>query len=202
MNHRSREEVLNVALARLLRDRGIISAAERIITLPAGRGRAMPDVLVEYQGLRLVIEGKFDVSPASGRQVQKQAYDRVVLGLAHLGLALLYPPALAEYAEPESILAQSRLRIAIFGEFSEAEYVPWEEGNVDTIADLLRRCYDRLVQGDTVRQAAETIREATEEFSVIFRMSPGALDRAVQALGIRSLNPTDTTGEEEVEEGG
>ena len=43
MNLRSREEVLNVTLARLLRDRGIVSAAERILTVPAIGRRAMPE---------------------------------------------------------------------------------------------------------------------------------------------------------------
>ena len=124
MEGRSREEVLNVALARLLRQHGIVSAAERIATEPLTGGRAMPDVLVEYQNLRLIIEGKIDRTRESGRRVQKQAYDRVVSGLAHLALAVLYPEDLARVVNHESVLAQSRLKISVFGEFSQSEDAP------------------------------------------------------------------------------
>jgi hypothetical protein len=198
---RSREEVLNVALARLLRQHGIISAAERIITLPAIGGRAMPDVLVEYQNLRLIIEGKIDRNPESGRQVQRQAYDRVVSGLAHLALAVLYPQDLATVTDHESVLAQSRLHVSVFGEFSQSEDAPWEEGTVDDIADLLMRSYDRMIRGDVVRQAADTIRQATEDFSIVFQDSPAALDRAIRALGIHSLAPTDDQTDDNSMEG-
>ncbi len=201
MDGHSREEVLNVALARLLRQHGIVSAAERITTLPATGGRAMPDVLVEYQNLRLIIEGKIDRNPESGRQVQKQAYDRVVSGLAHLALAVLYPQSLAAVTDHESVLAQSRLQISVFGEFSQLEDAPWEQGTVDDIADLLTRSYDRMIRGDVVRQAADTIRQATEDFSVVFQDSPAALDRAVRALGIHSLAPTDDHTDDNSAEG-
>lgn len=201
MDGHSREEVLNVALARLLRQHGIVSAAERITTLPATGAQAMPDVLVEYQNLRLIIEGKIDRNPESGRQAQKQAYDRVVSGLAHLALAVLYPQRLAAVTDHESVLAQSRLQISVFGEFSQSEDAPWEQGTVDDIADLLMRSYDRMIRGDVVRQAADTIRQATEDFSVVFQDSPAALDRAVRALGIHSLAPTDDHTDDNSAEG-
>jgi hypothetical protein len=201
MDGRSREEVLNVALARLLRQHGIVSAAERITSQPITGARAMPDVLVEYQNLRLIIEGKFDRTPKSGRQVQKQAYDRVVSGLAHLALAVLYPRDLATVTNHESALAQSILKISVFGEFSQLEEAPWEEGTVDDIANLLMRSYDRMTQGDVVRQAADTIRQATEDFSIVFQNSPAALDRAVRALGIRSLTPTNDDTDDDHTEG-
>jgi len=191
MDRHSREEVLNIALAHLLRQHGIISAAEQITTLPATGSRAMPDVLVEYRNLRLIIEGKIDRNPGARRQVQKQAYDRVVSGLAHLAIAVLYPQDLATATDHESVLAQSRLQISVFGEFSQSENAPWEQGSVDDIADLLMRSYDQMVRGDVVHQAADTIRQATEDFSIVFRDSPAALDRAVQALGIHSLGTTD-----------
>ncbi len=197
----SREEVLNVALARLLRQHGIVSAPERITTLPSTGARAMPDVLVEYRNLRLVIEGKIDRNPESGRQAQKQAYDRVVSGLAHLALAVLYPQSLPAVIDQESALARSRLRISAFGEFSQSENAPWEQGTVDDIADLLMRSYDRMTRGDVVRQAADTIRQATEDFSAVFQDSPAALDRAVRALGIHSLAPADDQADDNSVEG-
>ena len=45
-----REEVLNVVLALLLHRRGVVAAPEQILTKTLEQGRAMPDVLVYYQG--------------------------------------------------------------------------------------------------------------------------------------------------------
>ncbi len=54
-----RQEVLNVLLAQLLQERGVISAPENIIYLGADHKRRMPDVtIVNFQGLRTVIEAE------------------------------------------------------------------------------------------------------------------------------------------------
>ena len=55
-----REEVLNVVLAQLLGDHGVISTPEQIISSTAHAARKMPDVLVVFQGLGTVIEGKVE----------------------------------------------------------------------------------------------------------------------------------------------
>ena len=52
-----RQEVLNVILAQLLQDRGIVSVPEGIIKSIDNR-RRMPDVLVDFLGLRMMIEGE------------------------------------------------------------------------------------------------------------------------------------------------
>ena len=57
MSPRYREEVLNVVLALLLHRRGAVAAAEQIQRLHLEQGRAMPDILVHYHGLRTAIEG-------------------------------------------------------------------------------------------------------------------------------------------------
>jgi hypothetical protein len=85
-----REEVHNLQLARLLAQQGIVSFPETIDQNVEG-ARRMPDVLVEFQGLRTIIEGKVDDQPGAMENVHDDAYRRVAEGLAHIGIAVLYP---------------------------------------------------------------------------------------------------------------
>ena len=54
----SRQEVLNVLLAQLLQERGLVAAPEQILRHRTGETK-LPDVLVDFQGLRLIIEAEF-----------------------------------------------------------------------------------------------------------------------------------------------
>ncbi len=53
---RYREEVFNIYLAELLRDRGIASVPESITMQGYAKGRKMPDVVIEFYGLVSVIK--------------------------------------------------------------------------------------------------------------------------------------------------
>ena len=55
---KSREEVLNVYLAECVGDTGLSTQAENIEMYASGK-KAMPDVVVSFQGLRCIIEGKW-----------------------------------------------------------------------------------------------------------------------------------------------
>jgi len=58
-----REEVLNVVLAGLLSQRGMLSVPERVRRSAAGRSRRLPDITIaDIQGVRIVIEGRIDDS--------------------------------------------------------------------------------------------------------------------------------------------
>jgi len=54
----SRQEVLNVILAQLLQERGLVAAPEEILRQPT-KERRLPDVIIDFQGLRLAIEAEF-----------------------------------------------------------------------------------------------------------------------------------------------
>ena len=86
-----REEVLNVILAQILEEHGVISAPERIIKARPGMTRKMPDVLVYFRGLRLIIEGKVEDAPNAEESALSAARQRVEDGLAHIGVAVVYP---------------------------------------------------------------------------------------------------------------
>src|SRR5438093_9827461 len=86
----NRQEVLNVLVAQLLQDRGLVAAPEQIISRLDLRSRRMPDVLVDFQGLRLAIESEY-ASRGAEDKASKAALRRVEEGIAHVGMALIYP---------------------------------------------------------------------------------------------------------------
>jgi hypothetical protein len=161
----------------------------------------MPDVLVDFNGLRVALEGKLDTGPQAQRDACADAFERVEAGVAHVGMAVLYPQDLASLplAQLEEQMPSTSLQVAVFTEASEDDSGNWESGDVDHIAELLRRTYEKLTEQNAVNRAAEIIRQGTEEFSIAFLESPGALDRAMQTLGIQigDTSQGDTDEEEQ-----
>ena len=114
MSKRQRQEVLNVVLAQLLQDRGVVAVPESILTTGTQKTRQMPDVLVSYQGLRTAIEGEIEATNAKEKAIAS-ATRRVETGLAHIGVGIVYPASLrsADFAHLEEQLAQAQLQIAV-----------------------------------------------------------------------------------------
>ncbi|MDP3063549.1 MAG: hypothetical protein Q8O40_10150, partial [Chloroflexota bacterium] len=71
-----REEVLNVLLALLLSERGVVTAPEQSFRDAIEHRRHIPDVLVVFQGLRTVIEGKVDDQPSAAQNALQDAQER------------------------------------------------------------------------------------------------------------------------------
>jgi len=92
-----REEVVNVALAELLEQRGLLSIPETIRRSVTKKGdRQLPDIIVAYLlGIRIVIEGRFDSGKASRESLFRDAKERVEQGISPVCLAALYPPELS-----------------------------------------------------------------------------------------------------------
>src|SRR5262245_14226028 len=90
-----REEVLNVELAKLLENRGLLSVPETIRAATAGRNHRLPDITIaDLWGLRTTLEGKFDGGAQARNQVLQQARERVEEGISSIGVAVAYPPDL------------------------------------------------------------------------------------------------------------
>lgn len=178
-----REEVLNVLLALLLSERGIVSAPEQSLRQALHRRRHLPDVLVVFQGLRTAIEGKVDDVPSAAEIVLQSARHRVEKGIAHIGLALLYPASLRQvpFDQLADAIAQAPLRIAVLSEAGESG---WAGGDLNYLAGLLRRTFDQLVQEDVVARAAEVLSSGISEFARSAFASPATRQRAARILGI------------------
>jgi hypothetical protein len=195
-----RQEVLNVLLAQLLHERGLEVVPEQIIKEPSGF-RRMPDVIVDFQGLRLAIEGEF-ASRTAHEKASRSAKQRVEDGIAHMGIALVYPSALREMGrsidELKTSLASARLEFAII---TENEATPQEslfplvvrapaqfvKGELDDLAEELRKSYERLIQDRVLERAVKFLDQGIEVFVGSLNPQPACTSRFASALGIREL---------------
>jgi len=195
---RYREEVLNVLLAQLLDEQGIVSAPEQSLKL-ASKTRRVPDVLVLFRGLRTAIEGKVDDHPTSVEDVLKDAKGRVEQGIAHIGIAVLYPPALRQIQFPsvKNELGKVKLRIAIY---SESGQQGWSDGDVNYLGAMLRRTFDQLVEEDVVTQAVAALDAGVEVFAQAISASPAAIERSAELLGIGEPATQEAYNSPEVDE--
>lgn len=188
MTGRYRQEVFNVYLAQLLQDRGIVSAPETILRGPGpDHQRRMPDILVNYQGLRTAIEGEVGDNPNAQFAALASARSRVEIAIAHIGVAVIYPKELRS-ASPHTLkgmLASSKLHIAIVTESEETGFVP---GDVNYLADALRHAFEHLVREDVVTQAVLTLDAGIEGFAKVVSDKAGVVGRIARTLGIHELD--------------
>ena len=180
---RYREEVFNVLLALLLHQRGVVTAPEQSLWQAVERRRHVPDVLVVFRGLRTVIEGKVDDQPDARDNALQDARDRVDKGLAHIGVAVLYPAALRKspFAELMDSLSKCMLSMAVC---SEAGQEGWTEGGIDYLTDLLHRTFHQLVEEDVVAKAVEALNAGVNEFAVSAFTTQASVEKAAKTLGI------------------
>ncbi len=182
-----REEVFNVLLALLLHERGVITAPEQSFRQALQERRHVPDVLVVYRGLRTVIEGKVADKSGAGNQALVQARDRVSSGVAHIGIALLYPAAIRKtpsFPELQNVLTSCTFKVAVCSETGETG---WTEGGIDYLADVLRGTFDQLIREDAVTRAVDALNAGIDQFSRTVFTSPATIQRAAEILGIREL---------------
>ncbi len=180
-----RQEVFNVLLAQLLQERGVVSAPEKIVHVE-GQGRKMPDVIVHFNGLRTAIEGEIGYRANAAELALQSARKRVEQGIAHIGIAVVYPERLREldFTMLPAELAQCKLEIAVV---SESETTGFVTGNVDYLQSALRRTFDHLVQEDVVAQAVAAIEAAVDGFAGAIAAKQGNIRRIAKNLGIREL---------------
>jgi hypothetical protein len=172
-----REEVLNVALAELLEQRGMLSVPETIRKFIAKKTRALPDSLVgDLLGIRIVIEGRFDNGKQARDSLLKDAKERVEEGISPVCLAVLYPTELRSADSLPKLrhnIAKATLGIRVISEGGDGN---WATGNVDDVADALRRSYELLVTEDVVVHSVAEIEDAIETASDVFVHSGSLTD--------------------------
>ena len=196
MGNGYRQEVFNVILAQLLQERGVVSAPENMIKAGPTQARRMPDVIVSYLGLRTAIEGEVGGKPDAEIKAVSSARNRVVEGIAHIGVAVVYPEPLRKLSFPElkGELEKATLRIAVITESEETGFV---EGNVDYLEQALRNAFDQLVKEDVVTKAVALLDAGIEVFARGVIGKPGVIGRLSKSLGIRELPASETTTQED-----
>jgi hypothetical protein len=181
--HRFREEVPNVLLAQLLSERGVVSAPESIESW-RGRGKRLPDVLVVYQGLRTVLEGKFGDQSRARDAALAAAQRRVEEGIAHIGMGVIYPPSIRSARSLSDLreeLKEAQLEVSLC---TEAGTQGWTQANVGGLSELLRRTFEHLVREDVVTQAVEELDAGVSDFARVTAERDAVLMRWMETLGI------------------
>jgi len=197
----SRQEVLNVLLAQLLQERGLVAAPEQILRHRTGETK-LPDVLVDFQGLRLIIEAEFAGPAGAKEKAYLKAQQRVEQGIAHIGVAVLYPASLRglAYEQQKPELARSQMQFAVLTEvsitpfpqlelFEVSDKAPWFSGNIEHLIESLGRCYDQLVKDETLTRAVALVESSIEWFISALKAQPGSIGRLAATLGTKGLPP-------------
>ena len=188
MKVRYRQEVLNVALAQLLQERGLVSAPEIIIKHDLTGQRMMPDVLVDFLGLRVALEGEVDDQAEAEQRALASATRRVEDGIAHIGVAVVYPQELRGAGSLQVLrdgLAHGNLRIAVVSESGPSGFA---EGGLDCLENALRAAFDALVREDVVTEAAQVIDAAVARFALNVATKEGTITRIAEALEMSDLS--------------
>lgn len=185
-------------MATLLSRRGLVALPEQ--RLP----HALPDVLVSFRGLRLILEGEVDDQPGAEGRAWQKAVERVDKGLAHLALALVYPHHLRHTSPDETLraLESAPLRFSVCT--APAPAVPhWHEGTIDLLHATLENAYTLLASEDEVRAAVELLTQgintlanalfglgvSDERLAAPLGISPSAVDpnKVEQKTAVRQI---------------
>lgn len=185
-------------MATLLSRRGLVALPEQ--RLP----HALPDVLVSFRGLRLILEGEVDDQPGAEGRAWQKAVERVDKGLAHLALALVYPHHLRHTSPDETLRAieSTPLRFSVCT--APAPAVPhWHEGTIDLLHATLENAYTLLASEDEVRAAVELLTQgintlanalfglgvSDERLAAPLGISPSAVDpnKVEQKTAVRQI---------------
>lgn len=182
-----RQEVLNVILAQVLQDRGVIAAPENILKQGQKHQRHMPDVLVNYQGLRLAIEGEVSDAQNAREKAQESARRRVEQGIAHIGVGVVYPEFLrtVNFTHLKNELAACDFQIAVITESTSTNLIT---GSIGTLESALKNAFEQLIREDVVAQAVAALDGGIERFASVMVGQGGAINRLADILGIRDLS--------------
>ncbi len=180
---RHRQEVLNIKLADLLCDEGLIADPETIVGGDS-ESRQMPDVLVDFRGLRTAIEGDFSDKPDVEETLLKQALGRVETGVARLGIAVVYPAHLRslDYQSAKQALEQSNLRWAVVT--PENDDPDFSSGAPYGLGEALRRVHEQLGRESALEKSVAILHAAIEEFAGSVEDQPAVAERFASSLGI------------------
>ncbi len=177
--YRHREETINNQLAILISGLGIQAEAETILF----HGKDRPDVIFDFRGLRVTIEGKFSDVQNARKTVLEQARDRVQKGISNISAAIVYPKALRN-APSAKLLKKLESTSLAYCIASEADETEWFKGLPIAIIASLRRVQDSLAQDDIVEKTAKSLSERLEAISHFWIGQSGTCDRLANILGM------------------
>lgn len=171
-----REENLNVTLAELLADRGLKALGE--VILRKRRGRAEPDVLIELNGVRIVLEGK---KPGMWDVLAANCQDRLDNNVCDLCVMVEYADfkmkkLLPNQADIKESLLKGHFNIGFLSYVDRAGLDKWtgvaskpeqyRDIGFDDLLTYLMSAYSRVVSVDIIDPVIKRMNEVLEEFAL------------------------------------
>jgi len=171
-----REENLNVVLAELLAERGLKALGE--VVLRKRGGRPEPDVLIDLNGVRIVIEGK---KPGMWDALVEQCKERLDNNVCDLCVMVEYADVKLRKLVPDQLdvkdaLLRGRFNVGFISYVDRAGLDKWtgvapkpeKYVNVgfDELLTYLMSAYSRVVREDIIGPVIKRMNEVLDEFAV------------------------------------
>jgi len=170
-----REENLNVTLAELLTERGLKALGEVILRKKGGRPE--PDVLIELNGVRIVIEGK---KPGMWDALVQQCKERldnnvcdlcVMVEYAEFKISKLVPSQL----DVKEALLKGKFNIGFLSYVDRVGLDKWtgvapkpenySDVGFDEVLTYLMGTYSRVIKEDVIGPVIKRMNEVLDEFA-------------------------------------
>ena len=179
-SQRNREEVVNTQFAVLLSKHGTSAEAETILA----KGKHRPDIMLQMRGIRVVIEAKFVDHSNAENTVLADARNRVLKGIAHIAVAVIYPLNLRSVPTSEILekLETTELKFRIVSESEEND--SWYEDTPANILAAIRRAQEALAKDDIVERTAKKLSAQLDTIAKLLTGQTGTCDRLSEILGI------------------
>jgi len=189
-----REENLNVTLAELLAERGLKALGEVILRKRGGRPE--PDVLVELNGVRIVLEGK---KPGMWDVLVANCQDRLDNNVCDLCVMVEYADfkvkkLLPNQADIKESLLKGRFNIGFLSYIDRAGLDKWtgvaskpeeyKDVGFDDLLTYLMSAYSRVISVDIIDPVIKRINEVLGEFATKLSTTVN-VDRLKDALELK-----------------
>lgn len=171
-----REENLNIVLAELLAERGLKALGE--VVLRKRGGRPEPDVLIDLNGVRIVIEGK---KPGMWDALVEQCKERLDNNVCDLCVMVEYADVKLRKLVPDQLdvreaLLRGKFNVGFISYVDRAGLDKWtgvapkpeKYVNVgfDELLTYLMSAYSRVVREDIIGPVIKRMNEVLDEFAV------------------------------------
>ncbi|GEM_PF-179651 len=174
-----REETINTLLALVLAQHGLMAEAE-IIT--GGASKKLPDVFFKLDGLNVILEGKF-ARQGTETAAYAQASQRMIQGLAHITIAIMYPEDLRHVSttEVQTALQRCTFRYVILSEAGKTE---WLEGDVTKLIADIRQAQTALLEDNLVETLAASLGEVLLHAANMWTKETATCEKFSRLLGV------------------
>jgi len=172
------EENLNVMLAELLADKGLRALGE--VILRKSRGRPEPDVLIDLNGVRIVIEGK---KPGMWNELVRQCEERLDDNVCDLCVMVEYVNFEKLLNERLSLDQSYIKKFLLKGVYNvgfmsyiarvgldrwlglPVKYEKYENVGFDDLLAYLMTAYNKVVEEDVIGPVIAKMKEVLDEFA-------------------------------------